>query len=76
MAKIKLIAGAEPHREGEYAEIYIVGHAPVTKIEAREQNLGTYGIMWFDVFNGETIIASMNALHVASVAYFTEGGAS
>lgn len=72
MARIKHICGAEPNREGEYPEIYIVGASPVRRIEAREQNLGTYGIMWFDVFSDDALIASMNASHVASVVYFPD----
>lgn len=70
--KIKLISGAEPRRDGEYPEVYLVGSALVTRIEVREQNMGTYGIMWFDVYGGETLIASMNAAHVVSVTYFPE----
>ena len=46
MATIKIICGVEPHREGEYPDVYVVGSSHVTRIEEREQNLGTYGIVW------------------------------
>lgn len=69
MKVIKSISGPEPLREGEYPDSYTVGNSGVTRIESREQNLGTYGIIWFDIFSGETIIASVNGLYVASIVY-------
>lgn len=69
MSEIKGIWGAEPLREREYPEAYIIGHEGITRIERREENLGTYGIVWFDAFKGDTLAASMNAAFVASVAY-------
>jgi len=75
MSTIKCICGAEPRREGEVPEYYMVESHTVTRIEPREQNFGSYGILWFDVFKGDTLIASMNAMHVASVTYSIEGGA-
>ena len=72
---IILIAGAEPHREGEYPIVYAVGNSitrgaqPITRIERREENLGTYGVVWFDVFVGDDLRASMNALLVAEISY-------
>lgn len=74
--KIKMVCGPEPRREGELPDAYLVGHGSVTSIETNEQNLGTYGIVWFNVFNGETLIASMNAMHVASVSYFPDAEGS
>jgi hypothetical protein len=68
-SKIQAIYGVEPHREGEYPETYTVGKI-ITRIQAREQNLGTYGIQWFDVYHGDVIKVSMNAAYVASVSYF------
>lgn len=78
MQTIKAISGLEPRREGEYPECYVVGHRgsatpEVTRIEMRLENLGSYGITWFDVFAGETLIASMNAIGVVSVEYFPPG---
>jgi hypothetical protein len=68
---IKRIAGA-----GEQGSVFIVGDerfSPiVTAIERREENLGQYGIVWFDVFAGDRMIFSMNALHVAMVDYLDE----
>lgn len=75
MQKIKAISGMEPHREGEYPDSYIVGYGsatngPVTSIEQRIENLGSYGIAWFDIFVSDVLIASMNAMAVASVEYY------
>ena len=75
MQTIKAISGLEPRREGEYPECYVVGQRgsaipEVTRIEMRLENLGSYGITWFDIFAGETLIASMNAMAVASVEYY------
>ena len=74
---IMSIYGAEPMREAEYPQAYIVGHPPgaasddliVTKIEFREDNYGDHGLGWFDVWAGETLLASMSARHVADVHY-------
>jgi hypothetical protein len=73
---IKLIAGFEPRREGEYPVLHMVGNGfagpikhTITRIETHEQNLGTYGILWFDIFDGDELLASMNALAVAEVHY-------
>lgn len=75
--KIKLINGAEPHREGEYPWAYLVGSDGVTEIVEDQENLGTYGITWFVVKSGDAVIAKMNALHVAHVSFMpTEGGAA
>ncbi|KAB2666058.1 hypothetical protein F9K91_07970 [Brucella tritici] len=74
--KIKIIAGAEPHREGEYPWSYMVGCDGVTEIVEEDQNLGTYGITWFVVKSGDAVIAKMNALYVANITLFpVEGGA-
>lgn len=66
---IKAVYGPEPMREGENPSCEIVGHGGVTRIERREDNLGTYGIAWFHVFKGELLVKSYNALHVAEVIY-------
>lgn len=63
------IWGAEPMRDQEDPEHHLVGRADVTRIERREENLGTYGIVWFDVFKGEALAWSMNASFVASIQY-------
>jgi hypothetical protein len=51
---------------GFYAK---VGQDGVTRIERRLENLGDYGITWFDVFKGEHMFASFNARAVADVYY-------
>lgn len=72
MKVIKGVFGAEPRREGEYPDCYIVGHSGVTLIVEREQNLGSYGILWFDVFKGDHLSVSMNAVHVSNITYTDE----
>jgi hypothetical protein len=65
------ICTREPMREGEYPDYIRIGNKGVTRIERREENLGSYGIVWFDVFKGQAEVrsASYNALDVASVEY-------
>jgi hypothetical protein len=46
-----------------------VGMLGVTRIERREENLGTYSIIWLDVFTGDHLDASFNALAVAEINY-------
>ena len=67
--KIKAIFGVEPLRENEYPSVFLVGSDGVTEIMSREENLGEYGIRWFDVFEGRRLVASMNARFVAEVHY-------
>lgn len=69
MKKIKGVYGVEPRRDGELPDCYVVGYGGITNIIEREQNLGTYGIAWFDVFKGDDLVASQNAAHVSSVTY-------
>lgn len=75
---IKALYGMEPLREGEFPTAHIVGsktHRPdappftVTRIERREENLGTYGLVWFDVYDGDRVACSMQATAVAEVYY-------
>lgn len=70
--KIRAVYGQEPMREGEYPDSYSIGVSGVTRIECREQNLGTYGILWFDVFIGDYVAASLNGIHISSVVYAQE----
>lgn len=63
------IWGAEPMREGEYPDSHMVGYSDVTRIVRREEGLGTYAIIWFDVFKGEELAWSLNASFVSSVRY-------
>lgn len=75
--KIKCVQGIEPRRDGEYPECLYVGFAhnhvdnKVHRIEVEEQNLGTYGIVWYVGYREDgSIIKRMNASHVSSVEYF------
>lgn len=68
------VYGPEPAHGGYQGVMFIVGKehefsGPVTSIVEREQNLGTYGIQWYDVWCGEHRVASLNAAHVAEVRY-------
>jgi hypothetical protein len=74
--RIKLIAGMEPNRDGEWPTTFAIGNGfpgpvkhTITRIDRREQNMGTYGILWFDVFDGDALLASMNAMAVSEVQY-------
>lgn len=69
VGKINAIWGQEPMREGEYPDCHMVGSNGVTRIERREENLGTYGLVWFDVFKGDEVAWSVNASFVASIRY-------
>lgn len=70
MNKIKAIFGMEPRREGEFPMAYIAGDGNVASILRREENLGSYGITWFDIVgDGENIIVSVNALAVSEIHY-------
>lgn len=81
--KIKAIYGQEPQRDQKQATAHIVDKHSyavgerafmVEKIVPREQNLGTYGILWFDVYEVGVAdpIVSMNATAVAEVYYEQE----
>lgn len=66
---IRAIYGAEPQREGEYSRCWMVGFDAVTKIERREDNFGDHGLLWFDVYEGDRLVASMSGRHVAEIIY-------
>lgn len=59
----------EPRAEGAVGDGARVGFEGVTRIERREDNMGTYGIAWFDVFKGDVLFKSFNALCVAAIHY-------
>lgn len=76
--KIKGIYGVEPQRDQETATAHVVGFHSyaaggrkfmVDQIVEREQNLGTYGILWFDVYEEGHAdpVLSMNAMAVSEV---------
>lgn len=70
---ISAVVGPEP-TNGNQCLTFVVGRehetsGPVTSIVEREQNLGTYGIQWFDVWCGDQCVSSLNAAHVAEVRY-------
>ena len=46
-----------------------VGFKGVTSIEKGEENLGTYGIVWYEVYEGSRHSRSYNAQFVAEVHY-------
>lgn len=68
------VFGPEPAHGGYQGTTFVVGRehetsGAVTSIELREQNLGSYGIQWLDVWCGEQRVASLNAVHVAEIRY-------
>jgi hypothetical protein len=72
MTKIINAVYGPANSDGDASFYGRIGHNGVTRIERREENLGTYGIVWFDVFKGEHLDASFNALAVADVYYSDE----
>ena len=78
--KIKGVYGGEPMRQGEYPAAMVVGFnmfgldsSLVHNIETEEQNLGTYGILWFKAFRADGhMLGKMNAAQVSLVEYFRE----
>jgi hypothetical protein len=79
VGRVRALIGPEPHREGEYPFFAKVGTALkvgdplVEQITYREQNMGTYGIGWFDVHAGGQVVTSVAAMAVAEIQYFPEG---
>ena len=72
---IKGIWGAEPMRKDEYQQCYIVGSPAmasnhmITRIACRHDNYGDHALGWYDIWSGETLIASMSARYVAEIHY-------
>lgn len=74
---IRAIFGHEPRRDGEAPTGYMIGTRPngagpdtkVTRIEEQVNNHGSYEDVWFMVFDGETLVAKMNAAAVAEVLF-------
>jgi hypothetical protein len=79
MTNIRAIFGHETGRDGEVPTAYILGDRPhgsgstskVTRIEQERENHGTHESMWFAVYDGELLIAKMNASAVAEILYVT-----
>ena len=74
--RIKALYGPEPMREGEYPFSATVGFDGVTRIEEYMQNLGDHGVLWFDVYHGDTLVKRFGARHVAEIHYETEEATS
>lgn len=66
---IRAVWGPWPSCPDEDPTGAAVGISGVTKIERREENLGTYGIVWFDVYVGNEVLRSLNALHIEQIEY-------
>lgn len=74
---IEAIFGFEPMREGEYPTSFTVGQyydgryreKLCERITFREDNYGTHGVGWFDVWSGGEVVRSLNACAVAEVYY-------
>lgn len=75
MATIRGIYGDEPRREGEYPIAHVVGFDGVTSITEMNENLGEYGIHWFQVWSGDRETARMNARYVVQVDFAKDVGA-
>ena len=83
---ITAIYGMEPKRDGEFPLAHIVGgqsfvvHGQAntepfitTAITRRAENMGSYGIAWFDVSSTNGVELSVQAMAVAEVHYAPEG---
>ena len=46
-----------------------VGKNGVTKIDAVEQCLGEYSIVWFQVWKGKSLVTRFNAKNIDSIDY-------
>ena len=79
--RIKAIWGMEPLRDQESPTCYVVGSASalfrvpfmVDRIERREENFGDHGLLWFDVYEGDRLVTSMQGRAVAEIMYAKEG---
>jgi hypothetical protein len=82
--RIVAIYGMEPQRADEYPTGHKVGQTSrwadgtvftVIRIERREENMGTYGLLWFDIFygDGDRVACSMQGTAVAEVHYERTG---
>lgn len=68
--KIKYIVGMEPMRPDEPPVVYEVGKNNVAIIDRATENLGTYGLLVYKVYDAKgNIMAEMNAMAVAEVVY-------
>jgi len=63
------IYSAHTDKNDEPDWAYTLGVNGVTKIERSVENLGEYGIAWFDVYQGEKLYVSVNAKTVARVIW-------
>lgn len=68
--RIESVWAPDPPRETDYADGASVGSDGITRIEYREQNMGSYGIGWYDAYRGDVAVKSFNALSIAIVCYF------
>ena len=48
---------------------YVAGKAGITKIDDYMEDLGEYGIKWYRIYQGDFVIAKVNALHVQEVDF-------
>lgn len=71
---IHAICGADPAKADEDPFAFQVGMNGVTKIERREDYFGDHSLLWFDMFEGDRRIASMNGRYVAVIAYEKAAG--
>lgn len=68
---IKQINQHEP-TNGDDPLCWWVGKEGVTAIKHRQENFGTYGVDFFDVYRGDNVIASITLMSVATILYEEE----
>lgn len=60
---------ASPYTPGDLYDSVSVGVDGVTCIDAEEQWLGEYGIVWLRVWKDDKLVARYNARNIDSIAY-------
>lgn len=67
--RILSIAGHEPTGSNLQRMHFAVGAFGVTAIKSREENYGDHGLLWFDVWTGDWLSASVSGRAVAEIRY-------
>lgn len=58
-----------PYTDGDIYNSVAIGEDGVTRIDATEQYLGEYSIVWIQIWKDDRIVARYNARNIDSVYY-------
>jgi len=61
---------ASPYTQGDLYDSIGVGEDGVTHIDAVEQYLGEYAIVWLQVWKDDKLVGRYNARNIDSIQYF------